>query len=153
MMKYLFETSINIFFRRVHYLLVCGAVEERNQVLLVFMFLFTENIQKAFAELTSMLVCTGSVCLARHCSSFGCLYSVLSGLICLHSCCACHRCIYGWESLCVYYVSMTVTLAVEKMHWNILWISIGNSFRLSFQQNKMTIVYVYGVGPLDIFRF
>lgn len=60
MMKYLFETSINVFLqKRVHYLLVCGAVEERNQVLLIFMFLFTENIQKAFAELTSMLVCTG----------------------------------------------------------------------------------------------
>lgn len=153
MMKYLFETSINIFLqKRVHYLLVCGTVKERNQVLLVFMFLFTENIQKAFAELTSMLFCIG-VSVFGPSLLFGCLYPVLSGLICLHSRCAGHRCIYGWESLCVYYVSVTVILEVGKIHWNILWVSIGNTFSLSFQQNKMIIVYVYGVRPLDIFRF
>lgn len=68
---------------------------------------------------------------------------------CLHSCCACHHCIYGWGSPLVYYVSVTVILVVGKTHWNILWKSIGNIFSLSFQQNKMTFMYM----ELDLWIF
>lgn len=91
----------------------------------------------------------GRLCLAHHRSFFGCLYPVFSCLTCLHSCCACHRCTYGRGTPLAYYVSVTVILVVGKTHWNILWISIGNIFSLSFQQNKMTFVYM----ELDLWIF